>query len=116
MDINDMLAIKNEKAMRLREAIDSGVFGAEPQDISPHDGLNFGQRIMSSMGLYTPFQRFLFGFTAAETVMWVTKPSFSFDSKGNARSIRLSLADKNGTFVPWFLPGLLVGGAMAVLL
>lgn len=79
--------------------------------------LTTAQQFFYFTGLTTPFSRFIFGYTIAETFMLIVKPSFSFDAQGRAKTFSLwpSKTGKNDTtMVPWFLPGLIVGGSLGL--
>jgi hypothetical protein len=77
--------------------------------------LDIGQRMFNFFGLTTPFQRFMFGFTICETAIMLAKPGFAFTDKDEMKQFVLFARDKkNSTYVPWFLPGLAIGGILAL--
>lgn len=58
--------------------------------------------VFTVLGLASPFKRFLFGTTLGFAAQLVLKPSISYDSKGNAKSL-------GQTFVPWYLLAVIPG-------
>lgn len=71
---------------------------------------------MYILGLNTPVSRFLAGFSATSSILWALKPQFAFDRKGAPLSWDPSGSDRKCTRIPWFVPGLLTGTAMALFL
>ena len=87
---------------------------APPPPPPPGYGLGPLEYAMYAMGLTTPVSRFLAGFTVTESLVWMAKPSFAFDRLG--KPISWAVSTNGGTWVPWFMPGLVVGGVMALFL
>lgn len=79
---------------------------------NPVEDLDFVQKTMAFMGLDTPALRFMAGFTLTSSVIMVAKPRISFDGDGNALSWKLT--NKEGTQLTWWMPGLVVGGVLAI--
>lgn len=69
----------------------------------------FLENLLSFAGLQHPFGRFVFGATVVNVVILAAKPSFAFDSKGNAREWRVTTNSPSSTSTPWWTPGLLGG-------
>lgn len=80
----------------------------------PMHSPSISEWIFSQFGLYTPLQRFLFGFTICDTAILLAHPDFAFDGRGYLRPWSLFSNEPNSTMCPWFLPGLLVGGTLAL--
>jgi hypothetical protein len=74
------------------------------------------EQFMVFLGLESPSLRFLGGVTLTTGVILALKPSISFDASGNARAWSVTSSSSNSTLVPWWLPGVMVGGALATLL
>ena len=66
------------------------------------------------LGLTSPAKRFVAGFTMGNLVMLTVKPRISFDRDGEPKSFSLSGRDRNTTTVPWWIPGILLGGSFAM--
>lgn len=69
-----------------------------------------------NLGLDTPFARFVAGFMVSEGLVMAAKPPFAFDEQGEPRGWSLLNGGDNGTMIPWWLPGLVVGSALATLI
>lgn len=65
------------------------------------------------LGLTSPLTRCLFGIVVTSGVMIMVKPSFAFKN-GEMRSWNLITKRQGGTWIPWWLPGLVVGGVFAI--
>lgn len=78
--------------------------------------LNGIETLMANLGLTTPTLRFLGGFSVTSGALLLLKPQIAFDKEGNARPWKLIEKRPGATPVPWFLPGLAVGGVLALLI
>jgi hypothetical protein len=65
------------------------------------------ETFMSSLGLNEPGLRFLTLFTVTNLMVWLVKPPYLFDDDGyvNAKAL-----------IPWWTPGVVVGGVAAMFL
>jgi hypothetical protein len=83
--------------------------------VQPLQQLGIVQKGFDLFGLRTPFQRFTFGFAVCETAIFVLKPRFAFTSTNELKHLAIfGPGGKNTTWVPWYLPGLALGGVLAV--
>jgi hypothetical protein len=78
------------------------------------DDLTLPEHVCLAMGLTTPFKRATAGFGAVTGLILFTKPLFAFDEKGNAKPWALISKDPFATSVPWWLPGIVVGGLISI--
>jgi hypothetical protein len=66
-------------------------------------------------GLITPGMRFLGVMTIVHGIMLTSQPQFAFTRRGDFKSWKLYRADDpNATWLPWFVPGLVLGAASAI--
>jgi hypothetical protein len=75
------------------------------------------QEYLESVGLRTPTSRFIVGAGMGVLLTEAIRPGFSHDAKGQHRPWAiLDPGAKDGTQVPWFLPPVISGTVLALLL
>ena len=77
------------------------------------DPLTSFEKALSFMGMNTPFNRFVAVFSLSTAVMLTLKPGFAFTDQGDPKQWSLLHSSGDGTLVPWFLPGTVLGGIFA---
>lgn len=66
------------------------------------------------LGLTSPLSRFLFGIVTTSGLIFMIKPSFAF-KYGDVRTWNLfGKSRESGTWVPWWVPGTIIGGVLAL--
>lgn len=73
----------------------------------PQPELNVFQKMMESVGLNQPGLRFLTLFTLTDLAVWLMKPPYLFEPDGSVNSKAL---------IPWWAPGVVVGGIASIFL
>lgn len=69
----------------------------------PED-LSMFEYALASLGLGHPGIRALSTFTVINGIIYATKPSYFFDTRGNAKAWAGVTTGINTTWVPWWLP------------
>ena len=67
----------------------------------------------ASLGLNSPVTRFAAVFAATSGLIMAVKPTSMFNADGSA--IGFSTSGEDGVLVTWWVPGLVLGGAAAML-
>ena len=79
--------------------------------------LSTSEMIMYNLGLKTPTTRFVAGFTITTGLLLLLRPRFAFLEDGTPRPWSLvGHKGNSATLIPWFFPGLLVGGTLGLFL
>jgi len=68
----------------------------------PFNMLGIGERA-------SPMRRFVVVSLATGLAVWVFKPSYLFDEKGNARGLSITGNDMDGVLIPWYIFSPFVG-------
>lgn len=70
--------------------------------------------IVYRFGLTTPTMRFIAGFTVTESLILYLKPSYAFESNGDAREWMFTSHSPSAALIPWWFPGLVVGSVLGL--
>ena len=77
-------------------------------------GLTLPEKVLSTLGLNQPTGRFFAGFLVTQAFMVSLRPQVSYLDDGTPRVWRLISPTMDSTLVPWWMPGLFVGGILSL--
>lgn len=85
-----------------------------PQSTSIFDILSIKEIPFYYLGLSSPMSRLLFGIVVSSGLIYAIKPSFAFRYDDPRPFIPFSNVKSGGTWVPWWVPGIVVGTVLAL--
>lgn len=63
---------------------------------------------LGAVGLGSPVTRVIVSFGLISGLMYLLQPRYSFDDSGSPRPFALFSSEGDATYLPWFLPGVIV--------